>query len=33
MWTDEDAIGIADAVAKLVGLEREPELRRRVPEA
>lgn len=33
MWTDEDAIGIADAVAKLVGLEREPELRRRVPES
>jgi hypothetical protein len=32
MWTTDDAIVAADAVAKLMGIVREPELRRRVPE-
>lgn len=32
MWTTDDAIAAADAVAKLTGIVREPELRRRVPE-
>lgn len=32
IWTTDDAIATADAVAKLMGIVREPELRRRVPE-
>jgi hypothetical protein len=32
MWTTDDAIVAADAVATLMGIVREPELRRRVPE-
>lgn len=32
MWTTEDAIAAADAVAKLMGIAREPELRRLVPD-